>query len=154
MAQDASAAEKLQRYQAVVALCSELDLSVLHPPMADKTPLPLCAISQWDPERLRRVARWKPSDDSGKDLVRTYAKVVLALEELENCAHRIPMHGHAPAAPTAAAPVLNIPPPPVASAAVVLKSAINPASVQAGLPGGVQLLWVSERFSVTAAVSG
>ena len=87
-----SSISTLQRFQAIVAMTSELDLSILHPPMAKKTPLPLHSIIQWDPERVKRVARWRESGESGKDTVRAYAKVVLALQELESCSLRIPMH--------------------------------------------------------------
>ena len=116
----------LQRFQAIVAMTSELDLSVLHPPMAEKTPLPLHNIIQWDPERLKRVARWRESGESGKDTVRAYAKVVLALRELESSSQIIPMH----AGCAAAVPPTNLPSP-LSEApgevptTVVLKSALK-----------------------------
>ena len=127
MAQEAAAADCLQRYQAIVAMASELDLSVLHPPMADRTPQPLCAMSQWDHDRLRRISRWRPAEDSGKDLVRAYAKVILALDELDSCAQHVSMHARASATvtPTVAAEPLNLPTPPPTAAAVVLKSAVK-----------------------------
>ena len=93
MAQES--AERLQHVQAVVVLASELDLAVLHPPMASSSPTPLSSVSAWDSERLRRVSRWRQSEESRKYLVRAYSKVVLALEELDDCAQRISLHAGA-----------------------------------------------------------
>ena len=107
MAQES--AERLQHFQAVVALASELDLAVLHPPMASSSPTPLSSISAWDSERLRRVSRWRQSEDPGTYLVGAYSKVVLALEELDNIAQRISLHGVAGAVP-APVSVVKLPP--------------------------------------------
>jgi hypothetical protein len=132
----------LHRFQATVAMTSELDLSVLHPPMAEKTPFPLHSIIQWDVERLRRVARWRASDEAGKDIVRAYAKVVLALQELETASHRISLHGSGSTF-TVPPEVLTKPPlahPPVATAAVVLKSALRSrASEETGAQTGARV---------------
>ena len=120
MAQDAG--ERLQHFQAVVALASELDLAMLHPPMASSSPTPLSTISSWDSERLRRISRWRASENPGKDLVRAYSKVVLALEELDDCASRISLH-----AGTGVPPV-SIALPQQGSSSVVLKSALKSRS--------------------------
>ena len=95
MAQDGG--ERLQHFQAVVALASELDLSILHPPMASSSPTPLSSVSVWDSDRLKRVARWRPSEDPGTYLVRAYCKVILALEELDACSQHISAHARAAA---------------------------------------------------------
>ena len=121
MAQES--AERLQHFQTVVALASELDLAVLHPPMASSSPTPLSTVSSWDSERLRRVSRWRPSEDPGKDLVRAYCKVVLALEELDSCSQRISLHAGAGAVPSPVS-VVKLPPQ-SASGGVVLKSAVK-----------------------------
>ena len=123
MAQES--AERLQHFQTVVALASELDLAVLHPPMASSSPTPLSTVSSWDSERLRRVSRWRPSEDPGKYLVRAYCKVVLALEELDNCAQRISLHAGAGAVPSPVSVVKLPPRSPPEGVGVVLKSAVK-----------------------------
>ena len=120
MAQES--AERLQHFQAVVALASEMDLAVLHAPMASSSPTPLSTVSSWDSERLRRVSRWRQSEDPGKDLVRAYCKVVLALGELDDCAQRISLHAGAGAVPS---PVSIKLPPQSPPAGLVLKSAVK-----------------------------
>ena len=120
MAQDSA---RLQHFQTVVTLASELDLASLHPPMASSSPTPLCSVSGWDSERLKRVSRWRPSDDPGKYLVRAYCKVVLALDELDSCSQRISLHSRAAASP--AAPIIQLSPPQSASSGVVLTSAVK-----------------------------
>ena len=120
----------LQRFQTIVAMTSELDLSILHPPMAEKTPFPLHKIIQWDMEGLRRVARWKASEEAGKDIVRAYSKVVLALQELETASQRITMHGSGGSSvPPEVLTKQELAPPP-AVAAVVLKSAVKSRRVE------------------------
>ena len=127
MAEAESTILALQRFQTIVAMASELDLSTLHPPMAERTPLPLHHMLQWDDERLKRIARWRVSEDVGKDAVRAYAKVVLALKELEACSYKLPMHGQASPMLVPPAVISTRQPDPIPAATTVLmKSAVKP----------------------------
>ena len=74
-----------------MACCSDLDLSTLHPPSADRSPQPLHSLMLWDADRLRRVSRWKTSPENpGKETLRCYARTILALQELEEAAGPMP----------------------------------------------------------------
>ena len=61
-------------------MTSDIDLSLLQPAMADRSPMPLVNVIAWGKDRLQRIARWRSSEDPAREVIRTYAKVLIAFE--------------------------------------------------------------------------
>ena len=126
-----------------MASCSDMDLSTLHPPSSDRSPQPLHSLLLWDCERLRRVGRWKSTPENpGKEVLRCYARTILALQELQEAAMQMPQNSSV----SAGIPNLKFtggedaPPAPV-----VLKSAIRTKRAEAtgsvAVTTGRQIRW-------------
>ena len=106
----------------MMAMVSNLDLSVLHPSSADRTPMPLHGLIQWEAERLWRVSRWRGPDDAGKDIVRAYDQTFFSMQEFGDAAGKLPMHAVQSQGP---ANLKFSEPAKVAPSAVVVKSAVR-----------------------------
>ena len=63
-------------------LLSDMDASALHAGLGVPPCTPLSTLVLWDQERLRKIARWKAEPSASKDLIRIFAKLVLAFSEL------------------------------------------------------------------------
>ena len=95
------AADRLRDMQTLMAVCSDLDVSLLHPPSSDRSPMPMSSLILWDVERLKRLSRWRICDDPGRETLRAYARTILALHELEEAAEKLPMNSMTCSTPTA-----------------------------------------------------
>ena len=73
-------------YQTVMACVSDMDLSQIYPQLHADPLTPLLTMATWEPERLQRMARWKQMRGEKKDLIRAYAKAILALSDLHDSA--------------------------------------------------------------------
>ena len=130
-----------------------MDMQAIHPAMQCDPNTPLHALAGWEPDRLARVSRWNRCPP-GKEVIRNYARVVMALAELHASAQSV---APAPGAVLSGKPNLHkqsrnsklIAPAPTApaagmSSALALPSAasvcVKPPVVQsqarATLPGG------------------
>ena len=142
----ADAAERFLEFQAIVVMVSDLDLSLLQPAMADHTPTPLVSMAHWGEDRLKRLSRVRPSHDPAKEIVRTYAKVLCALEELEAAANKLPVQPETRAAtssPKVSVTESKLP----ANGGVVMKSSIRSrkpeTTLVTTLPADRKVRWCS-----------
>ena len=82
-----AAVQQLQGYQALILLVADADMGELHPSLGLPTATPLATLALWDNERLKKLGRMKAEPNSPKDIVRGFAKLVLALRELSDTAN-------------------------------------------------------------------
>ena len=122
-------ASRLRYLEGLLAMVSDLDLSAVHAPSSDRAAQPLHSILSWDADRLKRVSRWRgSSEDTGKDVMRAYVRVILALEELGEAAQGLPFCASLPSAPNPKPQFAAVPQSAPAPHAVVLKSAVRASS--------------------------
>ena len=69
-----------------MACISDMDISRIYPQLHAEPSTPMHSLAAWDPERLLRLSRWKPIRGNPKDVVRSYAKAILALSDLHEAA--------------------------------------------------------------------
>ena len=127
--QNDSSADRLRLFEGLMAMCSDLDIAGLHPQSGVG---PLHDMISWDTERLQRIARWRVSPDNpGNDMLRAYARMILAMHELEEAANKLPGNSKVAAnevpKPFVKEPMLHV------KNAVVLTSAVRSRE----LPGGI-----------------
>ena len=129
----AAPAERLLQYQNIVAVTSDIDLSLLQPAMADRSPMPLVNIIGWGKDRLQKLSRWRSSEDPAREIVRTYAKVLIALEELESAASRLPLQPSVLTGPVVNTTKVSFSEPKFASATPAGDLTLHPPPVAGGL---------------------
>ena len=81
-----SGSERLSEYQTVMAVISDMDMFNVHAPLHSDPSAPMADLATWSAERLTRLSRWKANRGQSKDVVRAYAKAILALNELHEAA--------------------------------------------------------------------
>ena len=81
-----SGSERLAEHQTLMAVISDMEIFNIHPPLHADPSTPMHDLATWDPERLLRIPRWKQSRGQSKDVVRAYAKAILALNDLHEAA--------------------------------------------------------------------
>ena len=69
-----------------MAVISDMEIFNIHPPLHADPSTPMHDLATWDPERLLRISRWKQSRGQSKDVVRAYAKAILAFNGLHEAA--------------------------------------------------------------------
>ena len=108
---------------------SDMDMQAIHAEMQCPPRTPLHALAGWEPDRLARVSRWQvKSCPGGKEVIRNYARVVMALAELHSSARSIsslPMS----AVPAAHKPSRN------SKASLLHAPPAGPLALVAGVPG-------------------
>ena len=83
----ALAQDKLMEYYNLVAFASGADAAALATSLDVARGEPLGILMTWDDDKLARVGRWRREPGTPREVVRAYAKVILALRELgEACA--------------------------------------------------------------------
>ena len=76
----------LVEYQTVMACLSDMSLGSVHEGLQMPPDMPLHSFAAFDQERLSRIARWRSTPRSSKEVSRCYVKVILALAELHGAA--------------------------------------------------------------------
>ena len=88
-AQHTDSAARLLSYQTVMACVSDIDISHIYPQMQVDPGSLMHSLAAWGPERLLRVSNWRSGKDNSKDVVRNYARAVLALADLHRSAQTL-----------------------------------------------------------------
>ena len=83
----AAAAQQLQEYQSLILLLADADVGELHPGLGLPSVTPLASFALWDNERLKKLGRMKADPGCPKDIIRCFAKLVLAFRDLSETAH-------------------------------------------------------------------
>ena len=79
-----------------MACLSDMQVEEIHPGMQLDSSATLLTLAGWDTDRLSRIARWKTSPGTGKEIIKAYSKVVLALSELHQTATHLDLSKHVP----------------------------------------------------------
>ena len=79
-------ASLLVEYQTVMACLSDMSLGSVHEGLQMPPDMPLHSFAAFDQERLSRIARWRSTPGTSKEVIRCYVKVILALAELHSAA--------------------------------------------------------------------
>ena len=69
-----------------MACLSDMSLGSMHEGLQMPPGMPLHSFAAFDQERLSRIARWRSTPGSSKEVIRCYVKVILALAELHGAA--------------------------------------------------------------------
>ena len=81
-----SGSERLSDLQTVMAVISDMEIFQVHAPLHADPAAPMADLATWSAERLSRLSRWKVNRGQAKDVVRAYAKAILALNDLHEAA--------------------------------------------------------------------
>ena len=88
-AQDTDSSARLLSYQTVMACVSDMDISHIYPQMQADPGSLMHSLAAWDPERLLWISKWRSGKDNSKEVVRNYARAVLALADLHQSAQSL-----------------------------------------------------------------
>ena len=139
-----------------MACISDMDIAGIYPQMQAELGSPMHTLATWEPERLLRLSRWKQTRGNPKDVVRSYAKAILALNDLHEaaCCLQLPPAAVARASPVAtkeprnSKAIGNTPIESASSHALALSPANAPpqTKVQALAPQSLRLSRPSSEF--------